>query len=65
MGKIELKPRVRVDGKGRLLIPKWLRTQLQIEPGNIFEVEIYENGKLLLTSLKRPGEPPVVKDPSR
>lgn len=65
MKKINLKPRVVVDGKGRVLIPKWLRKQLQIEPGDFFEVELYEEGKVLLTALKRPKQPPQVKGSSQ
>jgi len=65
MAKIELKPRVRVDAKGRLLIPKWLREQLHISRGDLFEVEVYEKGKILLTRLNKPAEQPHVKGPSQ
>lgn len=60
MEKIDLKPRVIVDGKGRILIPKWLREQLQIQKGDFFEVEVYKKGRLLFSKLVRPKGPPPI-----
>lgn len=50
MPKLELKPRVKVDQKRRILIPKWMAEQLSLNPGDIFEIEVYD-GKILLTLL--------------
>jgi len=53
MPRRELKPRVKFDSKGRILIPKWIRENLGIVEGTIVEVEIYnrEHPKILLTIL--------------
>jgi len=51
MPKIELKPRIKLDEKRRILIPKWLAQELNLKPGDIFEIEVWEGGKILLTRL--------------
>lgn len=51
MPKLDLKPRVKMDGKGRILIDKLIREQLGLKPGDIFEIELYEGGKIVLIRL--------------
>lgn len=46
----ELRPRVTFDGKGRVLIPKWLREELEITKGTMAELEVY-NHKIVFTIL--------------
>jgi len=50
MPKHELKPRTKMDAKGRVLIDKLIRDELSLNPGDIFETEVYD-GKILLTLL--------------
>ena len=52
MPKHELKPRTKMDGKGRVLIDKLIRDELGLKPGDVFEIELYD-GKLLLTHLSK------------
>lgn len=49
--KLDLKPRTKMDEKGRVLIDKLIREQLELKPGAIFEIEVWEGGKILLTHL--------------
>ena len=51
--KRDLKPRVKFDAKGRVLISKWLREELKIKEGTVAQLEIYGNDKILLTILGR------------
>lgn len=49
MPKHELKPRTKMDAKGRVLIDKLIREELGLKPGeSVFEAEVYD-GKILLT----------------
>jgi len=51
MPKHDLKPRTKMDAKGRVLIDKLIRDELGLKPGeSIFETEVYD-GKILLTLL--------------
>lgn len=51
MPKLDLKPHIEVDDKGRIVLPKIIRDTLQIKEGTILEAEIYTD-KILLTILK-------------
>lgn len=51
MPKHDLKPRVKFDAKGRILIPGWIREELKIEEGRIGEIEVYGKDKILVTLL--------------
>jgi len=51
MPKLDLKPRTKMDAKGRVLIDKLIREQLDLKLGAIFEIEVWEGGKILLTRL--------------
>ena len=53
MPKRDLKPRVKFDAKGRILIPSWIREELKIEEGNVGEIEVYGKDKILVTLLGR------------
>jgi AbrB family looped-hinge helix DNA binding protein len=52
MPKHDLKPRLQLDDKGRILLPKIIREELQLKPGALMEAEIYGE-KILLTILRR------------
>ena len=41
----------KLSSKGQLVVPKAIRTQLNIEPGTFLEIEI-DNGKIILTPMK-------------
>jgi len=51
MPRLELKPRTKMDERGRVLIDKLIREQLGLKKGMIFEIEIWKGGKILLTRL--------------
>lgn len=44
-------PRVELDKKGRILIPKIAREMVGLEAGDFMEIEIYGKNKILLTIL--------------
>lgn len=51
MPKIELRPRVVFDKKGRFVLPKLVRDECKIHEGTVAEVEVYEHNKVVLTIL--------------
>lgn len=46
----------KVDNKGRLALPLWLRTKLHIEPGDLFFIKPDENDILQLARAENPFE---------
>ena len=53
MSKHDLKPRVKFDAKGRILIPGWIREELKIDKGDVGEIEVYGKDKILITLMGR------------
>jgi len=51
--KRDLKPRLQLDDKGRIIIPKIIRDVLNLEKGTIMEAEVWGEDKILLTVLRR------------
>ena len=51
-----LKPKVPMDSKGRILIPKWIRDELGLKKKALAELDIYGNDKILLTFLSKGEE---------
>ena len=49
----DLKPRMKFDAKGRVLIPGWIRKELKIKEGDLGEIEVYGKNKILITLLGR------------
>jgi len=52
----DLKPRVEMDAKGRILIPKWIRDELGLKKRALAEIDVYGNDKILLTFLSKGEE---------
>jgi len=51
MPKIELNPRCKLDTKGRIVIPLWIRERINVKKGALVEMEVYGKDKILLTIL--------------
>lgn len=51
MPKTDLKPHLKIDEKGRIVIPKIIRNAVNAKPGNMFEAEVYGKNKILLTMI--------------
>lgn len=53
MPRRELKPRLELDAKGRILIPKMIREEMKMKKGTLLEAELYGLDKILLTVLSK------------
>jgi len=56
MPKIEIKPRVKLDERYRIVIPQVIRQHIEaqgkkLKPATIVEIELYGRDKILLTIL--------------
>ena len=47
----QLIPYVKLDSKGRVLLPKIVRDAVALKEGDLMQVEVYANDKILLTML--------------
>ena len=44
-------PRTSMDSKGRIVVPKLVREAVKLKSGDIMEIEVYGDDKILLTIL--------------